>query len=77
MLTKYYSDEQIKENGIDEACDALRCREKVDLSTRICLGNTKEGNRLEYLRADERIILKLVLKRGKMMEHGRGTCYSG
>jgi len=36
----------------------------------------KEGNRLEYLGADERIILRLVLKQGKVMEHGRGACYS-
>lgn len=37
----------------------------------------KEGNRLEYLGADERIILKLVLKLGKVMEHGRDACFSG
>jgi hypothetical protein len=37
----------------------------------------KEGNRLEYLGADERIILRWVLKQVKVKEHGQGACYSG
>jgi hypothetical protein len=57
--------------------NGLRCRGKVGLNTIICLGNMKEGNRLEYMGADERAILKLVLKRSKVVEHGRDACYSG
>jgi len=37
----------------------------------------KEENRLEYLGKDERIILKLVFKQSKVLEHERDACYSG
>jgi hypothetical protein len=52
------------------------CGGEVGLRTRIWLENVKEGNRLEYLVADGRIILKLILKRGEVRERERKSCYS-
>ena len=61
MLTKYYSDHQIKENEVDGAYSTYGGEEWYIQG--FLRGNLRETNQLEYLGVNGRIILEFILRK--------------